>query len=52
MNYSTGNSWDPKVIDNCAQCEGKTCTVCHRHSKPRGKCDDCPPEKPRATPSK
>jgi len=43
MNFSTGNSWDPKITHNCKHCGvGKVCRVCHRHAKKRGECDECP----------
>jgi len=43
MNFSNGNSWDPKVIENCTTCgPKKLCDTCHRHARPRGKCDECP----------
>ncbi len=46
MNFSNGNSWDPRVTLACTQCGvGKTCRICHRHAKKRGECDECPKEK-------
>jgi hypothetical protein len=41
-----GNSWDPKVVENCRVCGPKiACRTCHRHGEPRGKCPECPPER-------
>ncbi len=47
MNFSNGNSWEPKLVHACVICGlGKLCLICHRHAKKRGECDECPPEKP------